>query len=282
MWERMLLRLRFRFREATGRRPPRVVFLHIPKSGGSTLNRHFKWNIGNGRSGRLASLDSMTGCDAAAIARAQRARFVSGHFGWKSLKAVDRDAFRFTVLRDPYERLKSLYRFSRSRPPSLHPVFERVFEAARREPFEAFCLSEEPDVRALVDNAQARALAGDFYPFVSGDSDAIGVSARRHLDALDLVLDQADLDAGMPLLALRTDTRLTNEQLWLNRTPEVRVGAMIDRHAFIRDRRLFARIAQDFELYEHFRLRTFDARARREAARRVGAYVRSASLILAL
>ena len=140
MLERKWLRFRYRINCIVGRQPKRVAFLHIPKCGGTTVFQHFKTNIGGGRSGRIAQCDSLSFAklDAKALERSRRARFVSGHFGWTALSAAGADAFRFTVLREPFDRLVSLYKFSRTKQHSDNPIFSAVFEAAKQRSFGDF------------------------------------------------------------------------------------------------------------------------------------------------
>lgn len=247
--DRQWLRFRFRLDCALGKPPPRVVFLHIPKCGGTSVNRHFKWNFGNGQSGLLAEVDSMRGVCAEALARARAAQYVHGHFGWTTLQAVDASAIRFTVVREPFERLRSLYFYARAQTVVDHPVFEKVVACAKALPFEGFCLSEDRDVRALIDNAQARALACDYFPFQEHDRTRLSKAASQNLSTLDFVIDQRDLDRVFVLLAARTGTRLSRFQRRLNETPCLS-GKVISRGAFLRDRELSALIAQDLEVFD--------------------------------
>ncbi len=252
MLERKWLRFRYRINCIVGRQPKRVAFLHIPKCGGTTVFQHFKTNIGGGRSGRIAQFDSMNFAklDAKALERSRRARFVSGHFGWTALSAAGADAFRFTVLREPFDRLVSLYKFSRTKQHSDNPIFSAVFEAAKQRSFGDFCLSTEPELKALIDNAMTRALADDYYPHSSAEPRHVLRAAKEHVDQLDLVVDLADLDDTLPLLANITGTKLARQRQWQNRTPAAPVQ-VLPREDFESDAGLMSVIAQDCMLYRY-------------------------------
>jgi hypothetical protein len=88
------------------------VFLHIPKCAGSSVNLIFERTIGSSRSGRTVLIDDRIDTPeyAAKVARARTARFVGGHFGFETLEKVrGDDAITFTVLRDPFDRIRSTH-----------------------------------------------------------------------------------------------------------------------------------------------------------------------------
>lgn len=252
MLKRKWLRLRYQLKTFAGATPRRIVFLHIPKCGGTTVFQHFKTNIGGGRSGRIARFDSMqfSKFSTPALDDVQRAQFVSGHFGWRAMEASGADAFRFTVLRDPFERLVSLYRFSRLKREAESQVFSAVFEAAKQRSFGDFCLSSEPELKSMIDNAMVRAMADDYYPFQRADPARTLRAAVDHIDLLDLVIDLPNLNAALPQLAKITGTQLVNRMSWENRTPSERVS-LISRAEFESDDALARVIALDRSLYRY-------------------------------
>ncbi len=252
MLERKWLRLRYRLKNIIGPTPKRVAFLHIPKCGGTTVFQHFKTNIGGGRSGKIAQFDSVgfTRLNAHDLESARHAQFVSGHFGWTALTTTGADAFRFTVLREPFDRLVSLYKFSRTKQHSDKPLFSAVFEAAKQRSFEDFCLSKEPELKTLIDNAMTRALADDYYPYVCSQPRDVLHWAKQHVDQLDLVIDLGDLDKTLPMLAEITGTKLTRKRQWQNKTPDAPVK-ILSRKEFERDESLMRVIEQDCRLYSH-------------------------------
>lgn len=252
MFERKWLRLRYRLQGLIAERPRRISFLHIPKCRGTTVFQHFKSNIGSSRSGRIARFDSMQFAEFSepALAQVRRARFVSGHFGWNALAASGDDAFRFTVLREPFDRLASLYRFSRLKQDAESEVFAAVFEAAKQRSFADFCLSPEPALKSMINNAMARALAEDYFPFEAADPARTLRTAIDHIDQLDLVIDLPHLSAALPRLAKLTGTKLVGAAHWENRTPLAHVD-MMSREEFESDDALMKVTALDRAIYHY-------------------------------
>jgi len=202
-----------------GKRHRRIIFLHIPKCSGSSINLHFKGNIGSGRSARVVLFNSMDGSayNPAEIERARRAEYVGGHFGWDTLTEIAEGAFCFTVLREPVARLRSLYLFCRKLKPEKN-AGKFPLDAARRLSFEQFCLCEAPHVRAFVDNAQARTLAGD-YPLDRFPLESVEETAKRaieNLRRLDFVTVTERLDNVLPELTLASGTRLVSSTIRRN------------------------------------------------------------------
>lgn len=252
MLEKKWLRLRYRARTFLGAVPPRVALLHIQKCGGTTIFRHFKDNLGASRSGMIAHFDWLDfgRFDANDLSRARNAKFVSGHFGWNALEAVGADAFRFTILREPFARLRSLYLFHRLKPRPDHPVLSLLAEAAQQRSFGDFCLSGEAELRPLIDNAMTRALAEDYdgvRPFNRARALKLAV---EHLDQLNCVVKLSDLDEFLPVLAAFTGTIIPRKLGRQNQTAQMRVD-VLSRSEFESDERLASLIAQDCLLYEH-------------------------------
>ncbi len=129
-------------RAAGGRRPARAVaFLHLQKTGGSTLR---DWLQGCFPLHRvcpadddaldLFSADELVGFD-----------LFSGHFDWASLPLVPKPAGTMSVFREPRARLVSVYRSHRAhRPKGVHAanLFMRLANELSPEDF-----FEHPDVR---------------------------------------------------------------------------------------------------------------------------------------
>ncbi|MEZ5955687.1 MAG: sulfotransferase family 2 domain-containing protein [Hyphomonadaceae bacterium] len=246
-------RFAFHLNLLANKRPPRVVFLHIPKCGGTSINHHFKSNFGGKRTKRSILLDSVVGnaAHSETIEAAKHAQYVAGHFGWNTLERVRESAIAFTILREPFDRLRALYAFARKPRQIAHIAFAKLAEIARSASFEEFCLSEDPSVRAMTDNAITRTLAHDYFPAAPARAVDVGV-ARDHLDQLDFVGDVADLSAALPLLSEITQTRIVRGRTWLNQTPG---AAGMTRQDFLADPALSARIAFDLEIYDYAKRR---------------------------
>ncbi len=86
----------------------RVIFIHLPKCAGNSVLHHFRVALRG-----CAYLHEYKGIQDSSVEIAKAERFVSGHFCWQTLQRVRDDAFVFTVMRDPFSRLKSQYWYLR-------------------------------------------------------------------------------------------------------------------------------------------------------------------------
>jgi len=136
-----------------------VLFLHIPKTGGSSFLTALGNIFGERRVRRLRCAEEM--------ARAQIDRIVSdeiqdidclvGHFPIHVF-AKHLDTFRpFTILRDPVDRVMSLFRFLKRAPQS---ETERL-ELREGFGFDDFIESRVPEIYAQTRNLMCRMLCGD-------------------------------------------------------------------------------------------------------------------------
>ena len=140
-------------------RPKPVLFLHIPKTGGSSFLTALGNIFGERRVRRLRCAEEM--------ARAQIDRIVSdeiqdidclvGHFPIHVF-AKHLDTFRpFTILRDPVDRVMSLFRFLKRAPKR---ETERL-ELREDFGFDDFIESRVPEIYAQSRNLMCRMLCGD-------------------------------------------------------------------------------------------------------------------------
>lgn len=136
----------------------RLVFLHLPKTGGTTLDHHFAQGFAPGE----ICPEHGPGLHRMPAEELARYRYFSGHFVYDQLRCIPGPLFTVTVLRNPVERLLSAYYFlKRHRPEHLtaHPM--REAEIARQCPdLLAFLRRPEPEIRYYIDNTMARNLAG--------------------------------------------------------------------------------------------------------------------------
>jgi hypothetical protein len=87
----------------------RLVFLHVPKTGGTTLHHHFSAHFTPEETcpERSSVLDRYSEDELG------QWRYFSGHFNADEIKRIPKPVFVVTVLRDPIERLLSHYYFWR-------------------------------------------------------------------------------------------------------------------------------------------------------------------------
>jgi hypothetical protein len=125
-----------------------VLHLHIPRTGGISVSRALIAALNDRevvRATRLADLRAV-------LHRGADVGLVTGHYAW-GMHALLSDFVYFTALRDPVERVRSLYDYISRQP--VHP---------HHELFAACPLEELLDGRPILDpyfsNGQVRQLAG--------------------------------------------------------------------------------------------------------------------------
>jgi len=85
----------------------RLVFLHVPKTGGTTLHHHFSAHF----TPEETCPDRFSGLDRYSVNELRQWRYFSGHFNADEIKRIPKPVFVVTVLRNPIERLLSNYYF---------------------------------------------------------------------------------------------------------------------------------------------------------------------------
>lgn len=144
--------------------PPRLVFMHIPKTGGTSLHHLLQpaFTAEETCPTRFAELYRYSDAELG------RWRFFSGHFRMDEIRRIPPPAYRMTLLRDPVERIVSLWRFWR-RIGFSFPAPAPGPAAARAAPdLASFLRSTAPEVANAVDNAMARELVGLIFPRPGG------------------------------------------------------------------------------------------------------------------
>jgi Galactose-3-O-sulfotransferase len=147
----------------------KVIFLHLPKTAGSTLRGIIERQYGS-RS-ILPLYESKFGEELAAIPPNQmdRLRVVMGHFYFGAHASLSKPSTYITVLRDPIDRIISRYYFVRRSP--LDPVYDAVREMSLKEFAETYC-----------DNDQTRLLAGKYDGLSFGrcsDDEMLDIAKRN-------------------------------------------------------------------------------------------------------
>src|SRR5450432_99116 len=133
-----------------------VIFLHIPKTAGTTLNRLIEWEY---KLSEMYSVDPVlflwSGAHLRKLSRSrlQRTRMFKGHMLFGLHEVLPQPATYITVLRDPVERVLSAFYFMRSY--KLHPLYWKF----RRESWTV----EQFVERTTRDNVQCKIIAGAEY-----------------------------------------------------------------------------------------------------------------------
>ena len=140
-------------------RPKPVLFLHIPKTGGSSFLTALGNVFGERRVRRLRCAEEMAQVEIDRIVsdEIQDIDCLVGHFPIHVF-AKYLDTFRpFTILRDPVDRVMSLFRFLKRAPRS---ETERL-ELREGFGFDDFIESRVPEIYAQTRNLMCRMLCGD-------------------------------------------------------------------------------------------------------------------------
>ena len=133
-----------------------VIFLHLPKTAGTTLNRLIEWEY---PLSEMYSIDPVLFRWSAAHLRKlspdrlKKTRMFKGHMLFGLHEALPQPATYITVLRDPVDRVLSAFYFMRSY--KLHPLYWKL----RRGNFTL----EDFVRRSQRDNVQSKIIAGSEY-----------------------------------------------------------------------------------------------------------------------
>lgn len=153
---------------------PIVIFLHLPKTAGSTLAHILERQYG--ANAVVAQYEHTDGYVLASLAECQdvETRAIVGHLSFGAHVFVDRPTTYITILRDPVDRVISHYYFVRGDP--SHYLFPMAQEFGLAQ-FVAACGGAEPN------NDQTRLLAGSEEALRTGicSADLLPI-AKRNLE----------------------------------------------------------------------------------------------------
>jgi hypothetical protein len=150
-----------------------LIFVHLPKTAGTTLARIIERNYGS--AAVLSLYGSSTGEELATMSAAALAQFraVMGHFSFGAHRFLPTPSPYITMLREPVDRVISHYYFVRRQPE--HYLYDTARRLTLRD-FVVECGTEEPN------NDQTRLLAGHCGPVRSRAlDDEMLVTAKRNL-----------------------------------------------------------------------------------------------------
>jgi hypothetical protein len=151
--------------DAMSKTTPRLVFLHVPRTGGTTLHHHLAAHfapheICPERFSRLHqySPDQL-----------EKWRFFSGHFNSDEIRRIPGPVFVVTILRNPIERLLSNYYFwKRQRPETIQKHGLDGPRLIKGGSLMDFLRSNHGGVLDSTNNMIARKLAGEVYAWPDG------------------------------------------------------------------------------------------------------------------
>ena len=198
---------------------PKLVFLHIPKTAGTTLHRIIErqypaeslYSIGWTEDESVAALRQMS------EAQQTRICMVRGHMAFGVHEYLSGPVTYFTVLRNPIERVISYYYFVRSKPD--HYLYDEI--SAGEMTLAEFV---ERHGHIMLDNAQTRMLSGRWRePAFGGCTSEHLAMAKRNLREHFAVVGLAERFDETLLLLKRTfgwrNVFYTRQNLTRNKPP---------------------------------------------------------------
>jgi len=239
------LRQLTRLRGIIGQRP-RIIFIHIPKTAGTTVRAHLRACIGSNSSGRAVGLTDIPFEDAPDPSRldsALSAPLVHGHMGWESVARIDPgNAFTFTFLRDPQSRLRSLYR-DLARYPSQpeNRRLQKLTAACHDRSPQQLAHSSDPIILSHADNYVVRQLAGCVrdYPLGAGEWPRLLEKAHKNLASLDFVGLQENFSEDISIVLDRLRLPKAAKFSVINGSPKRETEIEVDPVLYEWDQKLF-------------------------------------------
>lgn len=223
--------------------PPALIFLHIPKSGGTTMHQIIERQY---PPDRIFTIDGrrvpQSIAEFKALPEAERAQLqvLKGHMAFGLHEWLPQPATYFTLLRHPVERAISHYYHILRTPHHTH--YPAV--AGGNMSLQAFV---EAGVSRLVDNGQVRALAAlEHVPFGQCSPDMLATATANIASHFAVVGFTERFDETLVMLKRRFGWRIegyTRRNVGQNRPDTVHVPAAT--------RQLLAELNQfDLQLYE--------------------------------
>ncbi len=168
-WHRGLFQLqRLCGKRGASRYPVQTIFVHVPKTAGSSINEYFASFTGSRRSRQYVPIDMFredgykAEVNEEGLQKARNALYVTGHIDWHTVEAIRQPrSFVFTVLRDPAERLLSSYHYLHRHDENdlKQPNKRALVERMKSLTFEEFCTSDDPAVLYATNNFMVRQLS---------------------------------------------------------------------------------------------------------------------------
>lgn len=142
-----------------------ALFLHLQKTAGTSIIHLAREHYGD-------SIVSHGDCWGKSPDQLHQIRFISGHIGYDFARSLMQGRYTFTFLRDPAERILSMYYFCRTRDPEEFAIYKKAQELTFSEFLEAGL--HDPLVRKNIWNNQVWQLAHGYAHLDSRSIDDFG------------------------------------------------------------------------------------------------------------
>lgn len=210
----------------------KIIFVHIPKTGGTSLHNLLA-NEFTSREICVAKQDWISGCPVGALAKY---KFFSGHFCLQTAKLIPGKKQIVTFLRDPVDRLVSLYHYIKAHRPEVTDVSNKeIFSLASDLPMEEFF--NHPVICSAskrFDNDLTRSLAGDYH------SNAMNLVAKaiheldnlaafgileRYQESVNLIFNALQKPVPATIQHLNKTASISENDLFLNPVQKQTLGS---------------------------------------------------------
>lgn len=185
---------------------PRICFVHIPRSAGTSIRWYLEQIFSKEETLEFREEDKIRlARDRKNRSLIRQYRLYSGHYDFRTFRALlPRNTRYLTMLRDPVQRIISLYYFWRSYRPDFaqaHIVYPDGPRLARELSLPDFLRCKETIVINSIFNLQARQLGGFFYKPLSGiDTGSLISDAEKNLIGMDFFGITEDFNSSIKLL----------------------------------------------------------------------------------
>jgi len=221
------------------RKPPKGLFMHIQKTAGSSLVDIAKYYY---RNKNMISHGDHLGHDAREF---MNVVFISGHFGYEFAKPLMPGRYSFTFLRDPVERILSLYFFCRGQNPDDNTMYKCAHELS----LEGFLHAgfEDPVIKTHIWNNQVWQLACGYSNPEEKYYDSFEASemlnmAKAHLNDFSYVGFTETFEEDRNIILSALEIPVPKEKVESNVNPDRKSAADISAEA--------ARLLQDLTILD--------------------------------
>jgi hypothetical protein len=229
-----------------------VLFLHIAKTAGTSTVEFFRNRLPPGTVCSHGDFIQFPSEPAARLSKLGEFKFISGHFGYSEIAPLLETTYSFTFLRDPVERVLSLYKFfSWPETYKIVPAAKPALELG----LEGFLASTLPEVCEVLDNQQVWQIAHAHWrpnrlEWKDISEDELFATAVDHLQQFSFVglTETFAADFELILRQLGIDEEVPRKKVFETRDPIT--GAELSPSVLAA---LKERLALDYALLEHVR-----------------------------